>query len=125
MDITPLVSFDSQIIQSYGSGLFKISGVSYDTPVIVFPDHVESWNFTGNVDDFNVTNFEDILRHEGTIDVVLLGCGAKMQFIKPFIRQAFTDKNMMLEPMDTGAACRTYNVLMPEGRRVAAMLLPV
>ncbi len=54
--------------------------------------------------------------------VVLLGTGAKQTFPPPAVRQAFAARNVGLEVMDLGAACRTYNILVQEERRVVAML---
>jgi uncharacterized protein len=54
--------------------------------------------------------------------VVLLGTGAKQTFHAPEVRQAFAARNVGLEVMDLGAACRTYNILVQEERRVVAML---
>jgi uncharacterized protein len=55
-------------------------------------------------------------------DVVLLGTGAKQTFPSPEVRQAFAARNVGLEVMDLGAACRTYNILVQEERRVVAVL---
>ncbi len=57
-------------------------------------------------------------------DVVLLGTGAKQMFPGRVIRQAFAARKVGLEVMDLGAACRTYNILVQEERRVAAVLFP-
>ncbi|HET6224238.1 MAG TPA: Mth938-like domain-containing protein, partial [Dongiaceae bacterium] len=61
----------------------------------------------------------------GTIDLLLVGCGARMAPLPPALRQALRQIGVVMEPMDTGAACRTYNVLMAEGRRVCAALIAV
>ena len=58
------------------------------------------------------------------IDVVLLGTGKIMQILNPALRRELKAVGLSVEAMDTGAACRTYNVLMAEGRRVAAALFP-
>lgn len=126
MDITPLVPAGSMIIQSYGPGLFRVSGNSYEkTGLVVFPDRVERWAVSGPFETLGAADFSLVLDSAGSVDVALMGCGPRMQFAGPALRQAFRDRGIALEPMDTGAACRTYNVLLAEGRRVAAMLLPV
>jgi uncharacterized protein len=56
--------------------------------------------------------------------VVLLGTGAQQQFPRKEIRRAFSERGVALEPMDVGAACRTYNVLLQEDRAVVAALFP-
>ena len=57
--------------------------------------------------------------------VLLLGCGARMVLVPPALREALRAAGVVIEPMDTGGACRTYNVLLAEDRQVAAALLPV
>lgn len=59
------------------------------------------------------------------IDVLVIGCGARAAFVPPATREAFKRRGVSLEVADTPAACRTYNILLSEGRRVAAALLPV
>ncbi len=57
-------------------------------------------------------------------EVVLLGTGAKQRFLHPSVTSALTDKRIGVEAMTTAAACRTYNILVSEGRKVVALLLP-
>lgn len=125
MDITPLIRADRQIIQSYSAGGFKVSGKEFKGPVVVFPDRVEPWEFSGNIDALKADDFRPLLDAAADIDVALLGCGESMQFVPPSVKKPLAENNIALETMDTGAACRTYNVLMAEGRRVAVMLVPV
>ncbi|MCB9991118.1 MAG: Mth938-like domain-containing protein [Rhodospirillales bacterium] len=125
MDITPLIGADRQVIQSYGPGMFKVSGQSYDGAVIVFPDKVIPWDFSGDVSALQADDFPASVMAEAGVDVVLLGGGKGMPFISAALRAFFKDQGLALEAMDSGAACRTYNVLMAEGRRVAAAMLPV
>jgi uncharacterized protein len=123
MDVTPLIPAGRQIIQSYSSGGFKVSGVSYDQPIIVLPTETMAWN-APPFSDLSEQDFFNLSSIAAEIDVVLLGTGPRGQFFPPKLRAALKEKGLMVEAMDTGAACRTYNVLMAEGRRVAAALLP-
>lgn len=125
LDITPLIGSDRQIIQSYSAGKFRVSGEIYECPLIVFPDHVEEWRFAGDPAALVAEDFSQILESGQDVDVILFGGGAKAVFVKEAVRQTLRDQGMILESMDTGAACRTYNVLLTEGRRVAALVLPV
>lgn len=125
MDITPLIQADSQVIQSYSPGKFRISGMVYEHPVIVYPDRVEEFVFDGNAAEPVPEDFKGFLNVANDAEVVLFGGGGQMPFLKSPVKQAFADKGISVEPMDTGAACRTYNVLLSEGRLVAAILLPV
>jgi uncharacterized protein len=61
----------------------------------------------------------------GSVNLLLIGCGPRMAMIPAALRASLRAKGVVIEPMDTGAACRTYNVLMAEGRLVAAALIPV
>ncbi|MCI5060531.1 MAG: Mth938-like domain-containing protein [Alphaproteobacteria bacterium] len=124
MDVTPLVAKGQQIIQSYAGGTFRISGVSYEEAVLVFPHETFLWSGVEEFQDLTFQSFEPLLSQADGIDVVLLGTGKTMQFFSPKLRQELSAQGLVIDVMDTGAACRTYNVLMAEGRRVAAALLP-
>ena len=124
MDVTPLVRAGQQIIQSYSGGRFKISGQVYTGAVIVFPEKTQDWSFDGEFGSLSEADFDGLVDQADRLDVVLLGTGAQIEFFPPILREKLKDKGLQVEAMDTGAACRTYNVLMAEGRRVAAILLP-
>lgn len=125
MDVTPLIPEGRQIIQGYSAAGFKISGKLYDSAVIVTP--VESWNW--NAPDafsaLDISCFDDLVKIADDLDVVLIGSGTKGEFLAPALRSALKDRGLIVDVMDSGAACRTYNVLMAEGRRIAAALMPV
>ncbi|MGH6796969.1 MAG: MTH938/NDUFAF3 family protein, partial [Roseiarcus sp.] len=59
----------------------------------------------------------------GGVEILLLGCGPRMAPVPPALRQGLRVAGIVVDAMDTGAACRTYNVLLSEDRRVAAALL--
>ena len=122
MDITPLVGAGQQIIQAYGEGRFRIAGNSYDAAVIVFPARTLAWDASRPL---TVESFRSLLDAADTLDVVLWGCGAAVGADDLALRRALKAAGLSVDIMDTGAACRTYNVLLAEGRRVAAVLLPV
>ena len=124
MDVTPLVKAGQQIIQSYASGGFKVSGQAYEGAVVVMPEQTFDWAFKGAFADLSIDDFEIILQHQDRLDVVLLGCGPSMAFLPSDLRAALKQRGVSVDVMDTGAACRTVNVLIAEGRRVAAVLLP-
>jgi len=129
MDVTPLVKDGAQIIQSYSGGGFRVSGQSFDGGVIVSSSQTTEWSYVKlnaveKSADLVEAAFDEIAAQADDIDVVLLGTGAKLEFPEAALRMAIKKKGINLEVMDTGAACRTYNVLMAEGRRVVAALLP-
>lgn len=115
MDVTPLIRRDAQVIQSYKGGIFKVSGKLYPHAVIIMPERVVAWHDTS---DFTLlTPFKD------EIDVLLMGTGERLIMPPPALKRAIKENyGIVLEVMDTGAACRTYNVLMAEGRKIAVAL---
>lgn len=124
MDITPLIPQGRQIVQSYAEGRFRVSGQVYEGPVIVFTDRTVLWTAQSPVEKMGANDFAQVISESDNLDVVLVGCGRTMETIPFPLRQKLKDQGIALEFMDTGAACRTYNVLMAEGRRVAAAMLP-
>lgn len=121
MDITPIIPGNRMIIDAYGPGRFRISGQVYQEPVLVFPDEVRIWAVSV-VDQIDSQSLESAV--EKQTEVLLVGTGPKMHMLPASLRKALRSRGVGIEVMDTGAACRTYNILMAEGRRVAAALLP-
>jgi uncharacterized protein len=115
---------DRQLIQRYGNGGFRISGVAFQGSVIVTPVATLSWPVS-RLDNITLEDFHPLIARANAFDVCLLGCGERMQPLPPQIRMALKDAGLTADPMDTGAACRTYNVLMGEGRAVAAALIAI
>jgi uncharacterized protein len=126
MDLTPLIPAGRQIVESYGSRRFRVSGRVFEGSILVLTDRTAAWPVAdmASMTLDGLAAVADAAR-AGTIDLLLVGCGARMAPIPAQIRQAMRDVGVVTEPMDTGAACRTYNVLMAEGRRVAAALIAI
>ena len=124
MDVTPLIPQGKQVIESYGEGRFRISGRVHEGSVIVFPDRTVAWP-VAEFGELKPESLDDIAAARKTVDVLLLGCGAKMQLVPRILREKLRTAGVVIEPMDTGAACRTFNVLMSEERQVAAALIAV
>jgi len=123
VDVTPMVASDRKIIQSYGKGGFKISGEDFTGAVLVFPSLVTSWDVPEDPGQLEITHFAPLIGADG-VDVVLFGGGEKQVFLPPDIREMLAAQGVIVESMDTGAACRTYNVLLAEERNIAAALYP-
>ncbi|UUX50106.1 Mth938-like domain-containing protein [Nisaea acidiphila] len=124
MDVTPLIPEGRQLIEAYGDGAFRITGERYAGPVIVFPEETLDWN-PAEVADLTLADFVPVTGREPAPEILLFGTGARTEFVLPSLRASIREKGPVVDIMDTGAACRTYNVLLAEGRRVAAALLPV
>lgn len=126
MDLTPLIPVGRQIIESYGDLRFKVTGTAYEGSVLVFPTRTIGWA----VDDMASLSLESLApvidgAKAGEIELLLLGCGPRLAMVPRDLRTALRAQNVVIEPMDTGAAARTFNVLMAEGRRIAAALMAV
>ncbi len=127
MDITPLISKDHQVILSYKGGVFNVSNTSYNGAVIVTLDKTFYWDI-GDITDIlklDEQHFSYFIDNSSNIDVLLLGCGRDMCFMPDHLCAVFRRANLSVDIMITAAACRTYNILLSEGRRVACALLPV
>lgn len=124
VDVTPLVKQGSQIIQAYSDGFFKISAQRYDGAVLVDAAQTRTWDGAERFEGLTLDHFRELIERKNEIDVVLLGTGAQIKLLSPEFRLELKNAGLAVEAMDTGAACRTYNVLMAEGRRVVAALLP-
>jgi uncharacterized protein len=126
MDVTPLIPQGKQIIEAYGEGGFRISGQRVEGSVIVFPDKVVAWA-PAAAGDMSAGDLQSVSAagRAGSVELLLIGTGARMTQIDRALRQMLRADGVVIETMDTGAACRTYNVLMAEGRRVAAALIAI
>ncbi|MEC7702799.1 MAG: Mth938-like domain-containing protein [Pseudomonadota bacterium] len=124
MDVTPRISSDSKVIQAYKDGQFKVSGENFSSSVMVFPAVVKPWSAAENINQLTEEDFAPIIAAKGDFEVLLIGTGADFAFLAPELK-AFLQKNGITpELMNTGAACRTFNVLLSEGRKVCAAMLP-
>ena len=123
-DITPLVDKGSQVIHSYGAGGFKISGTRYDGSVLVTPKRVNAW-CVRQMSELTAESFDAVLDLEVPVDLIFVGCGGTILPLPKGLRQTLRQRGVVLELMDTGAACRTYNITMAEGRSIAAALIAI
>lgn len=104
-------------VEGYGPGFFRIGGQVHRGPVAVLPRGVVAW---GGFEDASA-----LLAVADEIDVIFIGTGAEMAPIPTALRGALEEVGIGVEIMASPTACRTYNVLLSEGRRVAAALIPV
>ena len=123
MELIPLVPADRQVIERYGRSGFRVTGMVYRGAVLVFPDRTLPWDVAGRA----AVTWESLMPvvEHGGVQILLLGLGRTMGAIPDKLRGESRAAGIVLEPMDTGAACRTYNVLVGEDRHVAAALLPL
>ncbi len=111
-------------IDAYGDGGFRFANMSHRGSLLVLPGGIHAWAATSAA-ALTVADFDYLLAERERIEFVLLGTGPTQIFPPLALRQAFETAGVGLEPMSTGAAARTFNVLLAEGRKVAAALIAV
>lgn len=111
-------------IDAYGNGGFRFADMSHRGSLLIVPSGIYAWPVT-RFEALTPANFELVFEEAAVIDFVLLGTGPRQRFLSPELCRAFAAAGLGLEVMDTGAACRTYNVLLAEERAVAAALIAV
>jgi uncharacterized protein len=111
-------------IDAYGDGGFRFAGMSHRGSLLVLPSGVHAWE-PGPFEALTSDSFALVLAERDRLDFLLLGTGQTQRFPAPALRIAFEAAGLGLEAMSTGAAARTFNVLLAEGRRVAAALIAV
>ncbi len=115
---------DLLLVDGYGDGGFRVKGRRYAGPVVIMENGIWPMKLlpNGEIDP----EIADILdKNTPRPDIILLGMGERMTLPPKALKEALKAKKLSFDPMDSGAAARTYNVLLMEGRRVAALLLPI
>ena len=120
LDITPKTPAGRQIVQAYGEGGFRITGQGYEGSVLVFLGRTEAWSGELTVDALSA-----VIEASDRPEILVVGCGPSFTLPPEDLRVALKAHGVVLEWMDTAAACRTYNVLAIEERAVAAALVAV
>jgi uncharacterized protein len=108
----------------YGRGLFRLGGIEHRGSLIILPAGVFAWPVT-EAAEIGETVLAPVLGQAASVGFLLLGTGAAQHFPAPQLRAAFAARSLGLEAMDTGAACRTYNILLAEERLFAAALIAI
>ena len=122
MPMMPISSSDRQLVDSYGAGTFRVSGRRFEGSVLVFPDRTEAWPVTA-FGEVTIDSLRAVIDAEPPVEVLLVGCGVRPMPLPGPLRQAMRDAGIGIDAMATDAACRTYNMLSAEARRVAAALI--
>lgn len=124
MDLTPQIPQGRQVINGYGDGGFRVAGIRHEGSVLVFPDRTLAWTVT-RLEDLDLDSLSAVPLAEPAVEILLLGMGPQIRRVPDALRSSMKAHGILLEGLDTGAAARTYNVLMGESRRVAAALIAV
>ena len=112
---------DQYAINGYGEGFVLVNGRRHENNILVLPDKLEPGWLSGGFEDLTEAHFIALAGHAP--DIVLLGTGSHLRFPHPSLYAGLMAQGIGVEIMDLGAACRTYNYLSAEGRRVAAALI--
>jgi len=108
------------IVRGYGPGSLRVGEQTYSTSVILTPSTIAPWRPTTLAE---LTPADVVPLLDLTPEVVLIGTGATQRFPDPGVLRGLYERGIGVEVMDTSAACRTYNVLVAEGRSVVAALI--
>lgn len=119
MDITPMIGREQKIITAYGAGGFSLNQQRYDGSLLLAGSEAIAWNEMISAEEL----LPQLLQHGA--ELLLIGTGTNMLPVEDTFRAALKQHHISVDAMDTGAACRTYNVLVAEGRRVAAALVAI
>lgn len=111
-------------IDAYGNGGFRFADMSHRGSLLIVPSGIYAWDVNA-IDELTPERCADFLRELAAPAFVLLGTGPAHRMPSEPIRKLFAEAGLGLEPMSTGAACRTYNVLLAEGRDFGAGLIAV
>jgi uncharacterized protein len=114
---------DGYAIQGYEAGQIVIDEKIYQQSLILLPNQVIADWSPNSVAELATADFAQLA--ELGVEIVLLGTGREQRFPHPSLCLPLMQQRIGLEVMDTAAACRTYNILMTEGRRVAAALFMI
>jgi uncharacterized protein len=108
-------------IDAYGNGGFRFAGMSHRGSLLCLPSGIHGWPNPA-IDEASLA---PVFREAADIDVLVIGSGAALVPLARALREKFREAKIVAEPMSTGAAVRTFNVLLAEGRQVAAALVAV
>jgi uncharacterized protein len=117
MRLTEITYTDARPVEGYGPGFFRIGGEVREGPVAVLPTGIAPWGGYGDT--------ATLLAAAPGLDVLFVGTGAEISPVPAAFRDALEAAGLGVEVMASPPACRTYNVLLAEGRRVGLALLPV
>lgn len=111
-------------IDAYGNGGFRFADMSHRGSVLALPSGIRAWDVSGP-DGFTTEAFAAVLAERRAIDVLLIGAGRNIAVLPDALVWMFREARIGVDVMATGAAARTYNIMLGEGRQVAAALVAI
>lgn len=122
MELTRQHPGDKVYVRAVSAAGITVADHTYDSPVILSPDAVEADWQVGSVEDVSEDALQAVLGLRP--ELVIIGTGASQRFLQPELMMVFHRNGVGIEVMNTRAACRTFNILVMEERRVVAALIP-
>lgn len=115
---------DTQSITAYGPGWIAVNGQRHEHSLVMTANTPPKRWECSRFEDLTAAHFEQLGESAGeTPELVVFGSGTRLRFVRPALLQNLMARRIGVETMDTAAACRTFNILAGEGRRVVAALL--
>lgn len=111
-------------IDAYGDGGFRFGGMSHRGSLLCFPDGIWAWP-VNNIAELSASALEAAFDRAGNLDFFLIGAGRDPWVLSEGLRNRFRELSLSVDSMPTGAAVRTYNILLAENRRVGAGLIAI
>ncbi|WP_312806339.1 Mth938-like domain-containing protein [Agrobacterium cavarae] len=111
-------------IDAYGNGGFRFAEMSHRGSLLCLPSGIYGWDVT-DPSQLSVDNFTKVLEQAADIEFLLIGMGDSMRVVPRELKAALKEAGISVDPMSTGAAVRTYNIMLSESRAVAAALIAV
>lgn len=111
-------------VDAYGNGGFRFADMSHRGSILCLPSGIHGWSFAEG-DPLTVEALARVFEEVAGIEVLLLGTGTRLRPIPKDVKAALKAVGISSDPMSTGAAIRTFNILLAESRPVAAALIAV
>ena len=111
-------------LDAYGNGGFRFADMSHVGSILCLPSGIHGWDAVEGA-KLTEADFTRVLEQAGDIEVLLIGMGEGMCVVPAELRARFKEAGILVDPMSTGAAVRTYNIMLSESRAVAAALIAV
>jgi uncharacterized protein len=111
-------------IDAYGNGGFRFADMSHRGSILCLPSGIHGWK-PADPRKLDAADFAGVLAEADAIEILLVGTGRDPKHLPADLRAALKERGISADPMDTGAAVRTFNVLLAEDRAVAAALIAV
>jgi len=112
------------LIDAYGNGGFRFAGMSHRGSLLCFPDGIWAWS-VGSLAELTASSLDAVFMRREVLDLFLIGAGNDPWVLSEALRTRFREESLPVDALTTGAAVRTYNILLGENRRVGAGLIAV